>query len=405
MKPHLAFFLALALSSSATAQLATLGGGKAVIAAGPPGMTTPIISDGSANGTGSLTNSAPAYIPVASGYSSPYSATYGAAANVIPLAGTISNLSVRMPAAVSSGSWQVGLYQNGALSALQCTLSGGLQTCSYSGSITVNAGDKIEWQLTPSGSPTVQSPAISALFTANSGVNQGPILMSSNGTVPTGSTYYMGPGMAPVVAASTLDITVSGVVPVAGTITSIWGVSNGLILGGTYTFTAWHNGSATLPAMTCQVTPSVSSCSSSTNPFTVAAGDTISCAGAPSGVTTARAMSCGFVWQPTAPGQALVWGNGRAVVPVANATNTDYYGVASVSAPGSHLSETVTQQLSPTLPGGHTLTLGNLYVAQSGTPAINGSGRATTLRAGSASVGPHCTIGLSSGTIGGTTAY
>jgi hypothetical protein len=239
-------------------------------------------------------------------------------------------------------------------------------------------------------------------------VNQQPIMMGTNGTPPTSSTYYMGPGIAPVPAASTFSLTVSGVVPVAGTIVAMYAASNGNIVGtgATDTVTVIKNdGNGTQPTMTCQLTPSVSACSS-TSSFTVAASDTISCSETPANVTTARAVSCGFVWQPNTAGQALVFGNGRAVLPVANATNADYYGVAGPSAPGSHLAETVTQQLSPTLPsGGHTLTFGNLYVAQSGTPATNGSGRATTLRAAGGSVGPHCTIGLTSGTIGGATAY
>jgi hypothetical protein len=116
-------------------------------------------------------------------------------------------------------------------------------------------------------------------------------------------------------------------------------------------------------------------------------------------------MTCGLVWQPNTPGQALVFASGRASPPTTGAGATEFYDVASIGSPGTVTTEANTQQLSPTLPsGGHTLTFGNLYVAQSGAPTSGGATpyRSTTLRAAGATVGPHCQITTTStGTIGG----
>ena len=303
------------------------------------------------------------------------------------------------------------LTDTGSNTALSCQITTG-STCSYSGSVSVSAGDRLAWAVAPANSPTAQtSPPpiiISALFTANSGVNQGPIMMASNGAVSATNTNYIGPGGSPSPAGSAAEINVSGIVPVAGAIESIWAIANGS--PGTagsqyYKFTIYHNGAST--SLTCQVNnPSASSaCNSSANPITVAAGDTISCGITPTGTPTARVVTCGFAWQPSATGQALVFANGRTSPPTTGASSTEYYNIAGFSSPGTITTESTAEQLSPNLPsGGHTLTFGNLVVAQSTTPTSNS--RTTTLRAGAASPsnGPSCQITTTStGTIGGVT--
>ncbi len=401
MKIVLAALLTLLTIFGASANQMLLGVGGT----GAPGMTTPLISDGSVVAT-AWSNTAPDFMQITGGYSAVYTAATGTAESVIGLAGTISDLTVQLPTSVSAGSWQIALVDNGTITTLTCTISSGT-TCAYSGSVPIAAGDHIQWEFIPSTTPaataqtTPPGPMVTALFTAPPGVNQGPILMGSNGAVTTGSNYYMGPGIMPVAAASTVEVTVSGIIPVAGTIESVWGYLNGTPgASKSYAYTVYHNGSAT--TLTCTVTGTVSGlCNSSANPFTVAAGDTVSCATVPSGTPTSHIAACGLVWQPNATGQALVFANARAVLPLVD--TTEYYSVAGISGPGTPVTtESQTQQLAPTILSGHTLTFGNLYVAQ-GTVAPSASGRANALRVAGSSVGPHCTINTSgsTGTIGG----
>ncbi len=394
------FAVCLLLASVCAALANVLLGVAGTGAVIPPGMTTPLIS-GSADSTPST--SVAGYLSLASGWSATYATSYTGAQQPIPLAGTISNLTVKLTAAVTTGSWTIALGDNGTATGLTCTISTGT-TCpsSVPGPVSVAAGDLLAWIITPASTPTAQIPPpgimITALFTASAGVNQGPILMNSAGAVSTSATNYIGPGGE--VAAGTSEIVLSGIIPVAGVVEGFYaGVASTSGAAGTkyYTFIVEHNGADS--TITCQVNnPSASTaCNDTVHSFSVAAGDTVSCKITPTGSPTARVANCGILWQPTTSGQSLVFNNESPGRPALNATN--YFNATGLSVAAT--TETSLQQMTPTLNSGHTLTFGNLEAAQN---AFAISGRSVTLRANAASPssGPHCSISTSGGiTVGG----
>ncbi len=394
----LAVCLLLASVCAAAAKMLLGVAGAGVVL--PPGMTTPLISGGSDS---SPSTSAAGYLPIASGWSTTYATSYTGAQQSIPLAGTISNLTVKLTTAATTGSWTIALGDNGTATSLTCTISTGT-TCPspVPGPVSVAAGDQLTWIITPTSTPTAQPPPpgimMTALFTANAGVNQGPILMSSVGAVANNATNYIGPGGG--YAAGTSEIAVSGIIPVAGVVEGFYAaVASTPGTAGTkyYTFIVEHNGVDS--PITCQVNnPSASTaCNDTVHSFSVAAGDTVSCKITPTGTPTARVANCGVLWQPTTSGQSLVFNNESPGRPALNATN--YFDAAGFSVAGT--TETSLQQMAPTLNSGHTLTFGNLEAAQN---ALAIGGRSVTLRANAASPssGPSCSISTSGGiTVGG----
>jgi hypothetical protein len=83
-----------------------------------------------------------------------------------PHSGTVSNLQVYITTAPGGGgSWTLTVDKNGTATALQCSISGAGTTCSDSSLVTIVAGDKIDLDVTPFGSPALTTISWSATVT------------------------------------------------------------------------------------------------------------------------------------------------------------------------------------------------------------------------------------------------
>ncbi len=108
------------------------------------------------SGGGSLTdNSSDSY--VAWGTISGVSATEGPVEFPLPPGySSVTDLQVHVTTAPGGGAqWTLTVDKNGTATALTCTIAGAAQNCSDPSVVAVSAGDLIDLDVTPTGSPAV----------------------------------------------------------------------------------------------------------------------------------------------------------------------------------------------------------------------------------------------------------
>lgn len=358
-------------------------------------MITPVLSMGGSP-TGPVTNFV-SFAPFISGSATSWSSTttpgVGAArAQAVMVSGTITNMWANFPTAVVSDSYQIALQKNGTITAvLTCTINSSAPCSDTVGSLSVTAGDLIAWAVCPGtisgstctvvGTPTAQTYVqLGATFTSTT---PGESFLAGGGTgVPSNTTaqYYSVYGFSGVNSTENL---VSSLVPTSGVIDNLK-VNNFSAPGGSlnWTWTLFKNGAAT--ALTCTYSASTSTCTSSGNAVTVAAGDTISvqsCPGvyssgscAPSGTPTASVARFGLRWVPSVPGESIVGGN---TIPSISAPN--YYDFEAAATNTATESQTLN-----IIPVG--MTIKKLIHSQSTAPG-GVTSRAITLRGGNGTQG------------------
>jgi hypothetical protein len=364
----------------------TGAGGGSPAASGPTGMVSVVLTGG--NSASNPSNSAIYYSQLVSGYSPGWVATLANAAQPVAVAGVISNLHVVFQTPITTGSYEVGINQNGtdiSSNGFECQVSSTAKSCDYLGTLTVNPGDSLAIESSPTGTPTAQTAAVqvSFLYQATSGQNQSISFGSSSTQVSNSVNDFIGPygPTAPQTIAS--EVTISGITPVAGTINGLYVQTNGTSPGtkGTqyYTATIFHNGSAT--SMTCQINnPSAgTTCGTTANPVSLSANDSFSVEISPTGTPTAAKVSAAIVWTPSTAGQALLLLDGKPAPPTQSATTAEYLNANGLS--NSEATESAVEQVVPQLGSGHTLTIGNLISSASNSPGANYT-RTVNLRAG-----------------------
>lgn len=376
------------------------------------GMITPIIAGGS--GITNPSNANINFTQVEAGYESSYNLTKGQ--QVMPTDGTLSNIGVSFPTGLSQGSYNVGIdYASQDISSTQfyTTIknSSSPATATYLGTLAVAAGNLAAWEVTPSGTPTVQTtPAqFSALFQSTYG-NESPIVFgasTTNVSNANGTLNYIGPGGMPT--PSTTDVNVSGLFPVSGQIAGLFCSMNGSPgNGASYACTANHNGSA-VPGMSCTISGTATSCcitttaitsdtncSTASSAISISPGDTISVSSNPSGSPAALQLTAGLVWVPPIPGQAILFTNWHAGVPPASAAR--YCNINGLCA--AQTTDAAVHQLIPPL-GGHKWTFSNLMAAQNSST----QSRTFNLRDNGNDEMTATGCALGSMTIGGVSAY
>ena len=83
------------------------------------------------------------------------SPTESSVQQVMPVAGTVSNLAISLGSAPGSGnSWTFTIRKNGAATGVTCKVEGSTaKECTSSATVTFAAGDLLSLQATPSGGP------------------------------------------------------------------------------------------------------------------------------------------------------------------------------------------------------------------------------------------------------------
>lgn len=222
------------------------------------------------------------------------------------VAGTFSNLTVRLPAALTGAqTWAWTLVVNGVDSALTVTIdSSGLIQTDTTHTVSVSANDTICFKSAPTGTPTAQTNVqISCLFTATSG-GTGP-LFTTYASSTTGVAYGT-PGT--INSGTEAESSRRSIMPTAGTITALTiGCNTAPGVGATRTVTLMKNG---VDVLTANIVDNATT-GSSTGSVSFVAGDLIQLrryAGA--GTPAASLTFVGINWTPTTAGEVPLFSAG-----------------------------------------------------------------------------------------------
>lgn len=348
----------------------------------PSGQVTPVLGWA---GASAWSNTAVNYGALYSTQQVAPTATPNVRSTAIPISGTFSNLQVRFPTATGAGlTYDIALMVNGSASALTCQITNAALTCAdTSNTVSISAGDLVEWRVTPTGTPASNTVTqISVDFTASS--SESFIVARSADNVSTTAVRYA--GFTPRNLGTT-EVSVSSIVSAAGTIDHLY--ANASVSPGSspraYTMVLYKNGSAT--SLTCAVNGPATTCNDLTNSVAVVGGDLISVEITPSATAPAQvSMSSSFRFTPTTAKQSLLFSQNTAGVP--NGGLTTYGHLAGGFNNGG------TESSNYNLATG-TFTLKNLYVGIDVVPG-GATSRTINVRKGTgtqSNSGITCTIG------------
>lgn len=385
---------ALAASLAASAALALPGFPVALLsssAACANCMATPVLAR--AANSGAPSTSAVQYAPAFGGYSSvTWNATIANRQSIVPIYGKISNLSVNFGTAVTANSWDIGVNVNGAMTNVKCTVTA--STCSLADGGTlatealVSPGDKVTIEACPSGTAGCTAGSaptgggyvqVGFTFTARRG--QESLVCAESVTTLTGGSTQQFASVLGMSGLATTEINASSVMPAAGYFDDLevyTGTSPGA--SASYTVSAYQNGAST--SLSCSLTSALS-CADVTagHALHVAAFDTVSISFNPvSSPAGGIAQAC-MRWRPDTTNQAIAGANSTTVP---GTTAVTRYGAAAGDYANTS-TEANAYNIAPQIPGGKTLTFGNLAAAYSAAPT-SGS-RTATLRVAAASPG------------------
>lgn len=327
--------------------------------------------------------------------------------SVIPIAGTLTNITAAMNAVATGATVTDDI--NGSLGTVTCAYSGSapFNCTSTGGPDTIAAGSLFEFAYNPNGTAWSQTAPsqTSAVFQSSNGqqsfIAGGATTLSNTSSVAGNSTYYnIGAALSPAAT----DTAVSGMITVPGKITGLYVIPNQSDNGtAPHTWTVCHNGSTACAAtptsgMFCTTNPSFptlgccvniggtgniggnsSAPCGSTTAITIAAGDTLSIQVNCPGPGTCAGVSWAFamIWEPTNTNQVPLFAGGLPVNSAVWTGLSDYqiaatqivdqlapaamtvsnYGACTTNAPSAATSRQVALQTGsgpgvlPTTPG------------------------------------------------------
>ncbi len=267
--------------------------------------------------------------------------TSNAASSPIAVAGTLSNLRVYLPVALTGAqSWTFDIYINGVPSAVTCTVtSAGLSAFDGTNTVAVVAGDKVSIRSSPTGSPPSQSWLLFSFTHTATQATQGLLFAGAVGSVVSGTPTYGIPGKYVGSAATLANNT--AVMPCAGTISTLYHnleAAPGAGLSRTATIT--KNGVDT--ALTVALTDAATSGSITVTPVSYAAGDTISIR-YDTTTTVASNVQVGLDWTPSVAGEVPILATQNSAL----STTATHYGNIIGGSTGSVTNETLIPSIAP----------------------------------------------------------
>lgn len=221
----------------------------------------------------------------------------------IPISGTIMLFRVWFATAPGAGkSWTVKIRKNGADSGISVTISDAETTgADLVNTVAVSPGDKIDVQVTPSGTPTASNIAWSCIIDAASKTScfMGGDLTPS----PSAVRYYAPQGCF---SPNSADTGRRAKVTTPGVIKNLYVQLNAVAPGAgkSYTYTIMKNGVAT--ALQVVISDTNTSGSNTTDSVAVAAGDNISVRITPSGTPAVPWSNWGVEFDPDNDGESLI---------------------------------------------------------------------------------------------------
>lgn len=335
----------------------------------------------SANVTSSTANR---YIPFGMAFNV---ATTESATFRFPVAGTIKSLKFYAVTAPSGGASYTGTVRlNGTTStAASCAVSSATP-CTWTGTVSISAGDTVGFLIAPSGSPTASIVHASVIWSPTNANDTVFAFGTPNTNFSTSAASYVMPNSSKP-PNTVITGQRYGHMPDGGTIdkfcasfaTALTGVMS-------YGMTVFKNGAAT--ALNTTINSTNQSNCDNTNSFSVTGpsggstgGDDVELEGAPSGTPTASKMAGGARYVPTTAGHyPLISIAGSA----ASTTAKAYYPMTSGTG-GASTTEAEEQSVS------HAQTLKNMTCRVS-TPPGGTTARVCTLRKNGVATGLTCTI-------------
>jgi len=255
-------------------------------------------------------------------------------------AGTLSNLTIRLGAALTTGTLVVTVMVNNVDTALAVTLTSGEQVEVSAGPISVNAGDDVQIKWAPASTPDIAS-AVQASLVFTGTTSGKSVLFSSHGA--TGSATFLALGAGTV---NVTETSVTVVAPCAGVIDKIYArrtTAPGAGQSVTYTLRLGAAGGAMANTALAATISDTNQTANATSSVSVAAGDFLTIGMTIGGAPASSAGNVGLSWVPDIDGEALLFASpntgassaaDRFVMvngQVAQATETDAYCIAPMA--------------------------------------------------------------------------
>ena len=302
---------------------------------------------------------------------------------------------------LGSGTGGAGTYNvNNSQTVVSEAMTSVNQSCTDpTNTVHVNAGQRFEFLLTPTGTPTAQAGVvqISAQFLSDNG-GESLLFAGTSATGPANNAAnYMTFGGTLGTWNATETIAES-VVSAPGVIDNMYVAVSASITSGSYVITLYKNGvnqNSGGPSVT------ITSASNTGNDLfvntghsiSVVAGDVISVASNPSSTPTARPTKVGVRFTPTTNGNSLLFVN-ASVTPPSTTVGNRFINLNGVEN-GTNVTEANSYNIAPLT----SFTIKNLYVYQQPQPG-SGVTRSVTLRKGNASQALTCSVAAGTGATG-----
>lgn len=222
---------------------------------------------------------------------------------IMPVAGTLRNLRIKLPTAPGVGtSVTYTVFKNGSATAITVTISGtNVAATDSSNSIAVAAGDRIVTQMTKTGSPAGSNPYQSLEFEGD--VAKENFIGGSDNSPSTSTTEYHYP---PGTGVNATSIFLGMVIPHACTIKTFYlRAENAPGIGKTWTASIYKNGSQEVTTVVA-ITDAATTGNSIGLGVALSAGDRIIIQIVPAGTPASSALSWGIGFESTTDGDSII---------------------------------------------------------------------------------------------------
>lgn len=327
------------IASSASAQML-----QAIVNAGA--HTTPPSSGTTQVLTSTMTtvaNNGTRFIPVGYGIGTAAGGTLSSI--VFPISGSISNLRVRAPnVPTGAQSWTITLEKNGAATTLSCIITSSINPCTSAGTISVNAGDVVDFQSAPSGAPTASG--IQAAVDFTSAAVGDTILMARGSSFSTSGTQATQPfsdSTPGAVSSRELNLIAEN-----GTLSRLFVASNAPGAGTSYAYGVDINGAAvgTPSAISATISGTGTAASDTTNAASVSDGQSVQLTATPTSTPASANVGFGLRYVPLTVGDFVFMGN--AARTALSSSTPQFYSLTGVSSAAEATAQSLVNSMTLT---------------------------------------------------------
>lgn len=286
-------------------------------------MDTPIIF----GGNGSLPSSSVTNYTQMSGMPN-WTTSESTSRNVIPVAGRITNLYIKLSGSNSTGDYTFTVYKNGSPTSMTCAVSTGPTTCNdTTHPFSVSPGDTISLQSTPHSPDALLTYMMGSIMFNSDTSGDGVILGAVAGNIVYGAPAKYFPVQS-LSTGNTTEANTTSVIPTSGTIDHLYVDMSGDVGGGEVPFFLYKNGVTTLLGV--DIIGSSTAWSELTQSVSVVAGDLISISTGNLDGPNSVNFRWGFRWRPAIDGESIQLFSSTSL----GTSSSTQYQVASGGIPG-----------------------------------------------------------------------